>query len=221
MIEKNAQSLQDIALAFVNDKTESSFNTLYYRLKPGLRKMILKYHTDPETVADILAITLSKAYIYVDKYDSRWNFSTWVYKICQNECLMEIRRKNALYSLDHMEESKMTVKPVREEDWAEIPDYEFFETHDELPAEKVYEEIMQEIEALRSPYKEILHDREVKKMKYQEIADVRHININTVRSRIHNAKKIVKNRWLEKKRLISDKPIYINNVGKIEFDQTL
>lgn len=215
MTEKT-ESLQDIAMAFVNDRTETSFNRLHSRLKPGLRKMIQKYHTDQETIADILAITLSKAYVFVDKYDSRWNFSTWVYKICQNECLMELRRKASTYSLDAMEEANIRVKPAQLEDWMDIPDYEFFENTEEIPAEKVYDEVMEEISALPSPYRDVLQDREIGKLKYEEIAEKRNIKINTVRSRIHVAKKLVKNKWIEKKRALTDKPIRIKNVTTIK-----
>lgn len=216
MPEKTTKSLQDIALDFVNDRTETSFAKLYYRLKPGLRKMVQRYHKDSETIDDILAVTFSNAYVYVDKYDSRWNFSTWVYKICQNECLMELRRKNAVYSLEAMEEANIRVRPVDSEDWMEVPDYEYFETADELPAEKVYEEIMAEMANLHSPYKEVMYDREVNKLKYKEIAEKRGIKINTVRSRIHSAKKIVRNRWIEKQKLTSNRPIRIKNVTTID-----
>lgn len=221
MSEKISKTLQEIALDFVNDRSESSFNRLYHRLKPGLRKMIQKYHSDSETISDILAITLSKAYVYVDKYDPRWNFSTWVYKICQNECLMELRRKNVLYSLEAMEESNIRVRPQNADDWLETPNYEFFETSEEIPAEKVYEEILEEIKNLHSPYKEVLHDREVEKLKYKEIAEKRGIKINTVRSRIHAAKKLIKNRWIDKKRKNSKNPIRIKNVTTISDKTTV
>lgn len=214
-VKTPTKSLQEIALDFVNTRTEASFAKLYYRLKPGLRKMVQKYHTDSETIDDILAVAFSNAFISVDKYDSRWNFSTWIYKICQNECLMELRRKNATYSLNAMEESNIRVKPAFEDDWTEVPDYEFFDTTEELPSEKVYQEIMDEMKNLHSPYKEVMHDREVEKLKYKEIAEKRGIKINTVRSRIHSAKKIIRNRWIEGKMKDSKNPIRIANVTTI------
>jgi RNA polymerase sigma-70 factor (ECF subfamily) len=216
MIEKTTKSLQEIALEFVNTRSEAAFAKLYHRLKPGLRKMVQRYHNDPEVIDDVLAVTFSNAYVFVDKYDSRWNFSTWIYKICQNECLMELRRKNALYSLDAMEESNVRVKPVNTEDWQENPDYEFFETSDEMPAEKVYEEILEEIKNLHSPYKEVMFDREIEKLKYKDIASKRGIKINTVRSRIHSAKKIIRDRWIKKKFADSSKSIKIENVATVD-----
>lgn len=204
--------LQQLALDFVSSRTEKSFTLLYNRLKPGLRKFILKYHQDPDTVDEILAITLSKAYIYVDTYDSRWNFSTWIYKICQNECLMEIRRKNAVSSLDNMIDSKAAIKAVNEEDWKITPEYEIFPQEEVVHADSLYSEVLQEIRNLPSHYREIIEDRIAEKMKYKDIAKKRGLKINTVRSRIHSAKKIIKNHWIEKKRKGNNKTINILGV---------
>jgi RNA polymerase sigma-70 factor (ECF subfamily) len=114
-----------------------------------------------------------------------------------------------------MQESNIRIKPSQKEDWMEIPDYEFFDTHEEIPAEKVYDEVMTEIGALPASYRDVLEDREISKLKYEEIAKKRNIKINTVRSRIHVAKKLVKNKWIEKKRAKTTKPIHIKNVTVI------
>lgn len=196
---QQTKSLQQLALDFVDSRTEKSFTLLHDRLKPGLKKFIQKYHQDSETVDEILAITLSKAYVYADKYDSQWNFSTWIYKICQNECLMEIRRKNSLYSLDNMIDSKMTIKAVNNDDWKMENDYEFFADEEMVQSDSLYAEVLQEIKNLPDHYKEIIEDRIVEKMKYKDIAKKRGLKINTIRSRIHSAKKIIKNLWIEKK----------------------
>jgi RNA polymerase sigma-70 factor (ECF subfamily) len=195
----HVKSLQQLALDFVDSRSERSFTLLHNRLKPGLKKFIQKYHQDTEIVNEILAITLSKAYVYADKYDSKWNFSTWIYKICQNECLMEIRRQNSLYSLDTMMENKIPVKAVNHDDWKIDNDYEFFSEEETVQTDSVYSEILTEIKNLPQHYREIIEDRIVEKMKYKDIAKKRGLKINTVRSRIHSAKKVIKNLWIEKK----------------------
>lgn len=206
------KSLQQLALDFVDSRNERSFTSLYNRLKPGLRKFIQKYHQDSDTVDEILAITLSKAYIYVDKYDSRWNFSTWIYKICQNECLMEIRRKNTVSSLDTMIDSKASIKAINDDDWKTVPDYEVFSEEEVVHADSLYSEVLDEIRNLPLHYREIIEDRVVDKMKYKDIAEKRGLKINTVRSRIHSAKKVIKNLWIEKKKKGSSKTINILGV---------
>jgi RNA polymerase sigma factor (sigma-70 family) len=211
------KSLQQIAQDFVDNRTDKSFNTLYNRLKPGLRKFIYKYHQDYDVVDEILAITLSKAYVYVDKYDSQWNFSTWIYKICQNECLMEIRRQNSLTSLNSMIESKMKIKAINEQDWKEETEYEFFEDEETLQPDVLYFQVLSEICNLPEHYREIISDRVVNKMKYKDIAEKHNLKINTVRSRIHSAKKVLKNMWIDKKiKSGADKNINIVGITVLE-----
>lgn len=193
------KTLQQLALDFVGSRSEKSFTLLHNRLKPGLKKFIQKYHKDREIVDEILAITLSKAYTFADKYDPQWNFSTWIYKICQNECLMEIRRQNSMYSLDNLMESNVPIRAINGEDWKVENDYEFFSDEETVQSDSLYSEVLQEIQNLPEHYKEIIEDRIVGKMKYKDIADKRNLKINTVRSRIHSAKKVIKNLWIEKK----------------------
>jgi len=206
------KSLQQIALDFVETRTERSFTILYNRLKPGLKKYIQRYHQDPDIADEILAITLSKAYVYVDKYDSRWNFSTWIYKICQNECLMELRRLSTVSSLNYIQESKMTIKAVNDEDWKTTPEYEVFSEEEIIHPDSLYSEVLKEIQNLPDHYREIIEDRIVDKMKYKDIAEKRGLKINTVRSRIHSAKKVIKNLWIEKKKQSNSKTINILGV---------
>jgi RNA polymerase sigma-70 factor (ECF subfamily) len=214
MIE--TKSLQQLALDFVDSRNERAFTLLHNRLKPGLKKFVQKYHQDSDTVDEILAITLSKAFVYVDSYDSRWNFSTWIYKICQNECLMEIRRKNSISSLDYMMDNKIALKAVNSEDWKTEEDLEFFNNEETVYADSIYNEVLDEIRNLPEHYKEVIQDRILEKMKYKDIAQKRNLKINTVRSRIHSAKKVIKSLWMEKKKQSSTKPINIIGVTILE-----
>lgn len=214
MIE--TKSLQQLALDFVDSRNERAFTLLHNRLKPGLKKFVQKYHQDSDTVDEILAITLSKAFVYVDSYDSRWNFSTWIYKICQNECLMEIRRKNSISSLDYMMDNKIALKAVNSEDWKTEDDLEFFNNEETVYADSIYNEVLDEIRNLPEHYKEVIQDRILEKMKYKDIAQKRNLKINTVRSRIHSAKKVIKSLWMEKKKQSSTKPINIIGVTVLE-----
>jgi RNA polymerase sigma factor (sigma-70 family) len=210
------KSLQEIALSFVGSRDERDFTLLHDRLKPGLKKYIQKYHQDNDIVDEILSITLSKAFIYVDKYDSQWHFSTWIYKICQNECLMELRRQKPLTSFDGLMESKTTIKAVNHEDWKVDNDYEFFNNEEIVEPETLYGEVLEEIKNLDSIYREIIEDKILLKMKYTEIAEKRGLKLNTVRSRIHSAKKVIKNVWIEKKRQSTNKNINILGVAVLK-----
>ena len=213
MIEK---TLQEIALDFIEHRNDKSFTVLYNRLRPGLRNFIMKYHKDPDVIDEILAITLSKSYIFADKYDSQWNFSTWIYKICQNECLMEIRRQNAISSLDTLMDSKYTIKAINDSDWKQVPEYEIFSKEEVVQSHSLYDEILEEIINIPAHYKDIIQDRILEKLTYQEIAEKRNLKLNTVRSRLHSAKKVIKNLWIEKNKGKNNKTINIVGVAVLE-----
>ena len=125
---------------------------------------------------------------------------------------MEIRRQNALYSLDNMVDSKIPIKAINNEDWKVETDYEFFADEEVIQSDSLYSEVLQEIKNLPEHYREIIEDRIVDKMKYKDIAVKRGLKINTVRSRIHSAKKVIKNLWIDKK-IKSNSSKTINIVG--------
>lgn len=223
--ENRVSNLQEMALKFVEARTEESFTHLYHRLRPGLRNQVMKYFSDDETISEILAITLSKAFSLVEMYDPRWHFSTWVYRICTNECLMELRRRAQTYSIEQMTENSVKIKPIDTSGWiVDDPDYEFYETEAIFSSEQVYDEVLEAISTLPKPYRDVLEDREIHKLKYEEIAIKRNVKTNTVRSRIHVAKKLLKQKWLEEKVKVTEKPIRIKNVAvfkQSEIPQTL
>jgi DNA-directed RNA polymerase specialized sigma24 family protein len=115
---------------------------------------------------------------------------------------MELRRKAGTYSLNAMEEANIKVKPAheKESEWHVQIDVSHLDDERVFTVDAVYDEVIEEIKTLPEPYRQVLMDREFDKLKYEEIAEKRNIKINTVRSRIHVAKKLVKNRWLEKRR---------------------
>jgi len=114
---------------------------------------------------------------------------------------MELRRINGTYSLDAMEEANIRVKPAHEkvDEWHIQIDISKLDKENRYDIDAVYQEVIDEIYNLPEPYQQVLFDREVEKLKYEEIAAKRNVNINTVRSRIHVAKKLIRMRWIEKR----------------------
>ncbi len=212
--------LQQIALDFIETRSEKSFALLYNRLKPGLRKFVRKYHTDNDVVDEMLAITLSKAFVYADKYDSQWNFSTWIYKICMNECLMEIRRQNVILSYETLMENNASINARNDDDWKVEIDDEVFKQEETIDPVTLYDDVMKEIYGLPQHYKEILEDRIIHKLKYKDIAEQRNLPINTVRSRIHSAKKVIKNLWITKKRKENSNIVDISGIAVLNLNDT-
>ena len=179
-------TLQQIGLAFSNSRSDRDFNRVYYRMKPGisiyLREM-LPNHDDRE---EVIATTFAKVWGKIHQYDPYWNFSTWVYRIARNEALLFFRGRKKIYSYEAMEEMGINME-------AKVGTYQIDEIEEEVtPAEMLADVVLGEIYNLPDMYRTVLTLREVEKKKYEDIAQELGWKTNTVRTRIHKARRLIR-----------------------------
>ena len=60
-----------------------AFETLVHRYEPRLRKYLMLRAGNLEFAEDCLQETLMEAYRYVDRFDTAWKFSTWIFTIAR------------------------------------------------------------------------------------------------------------------------------------------
>jgi RNA polymerase sigma-70 factor (ECF subfamily) len=68
-----------------------AFTDLVGKYRPGLMRFLLTRSASFADAEDALQDTLISAYRYLNSYDSRWRFSTWLYRIAINNAA-RIRR---------------------------------------------------------------------------------------------------------------------------------
>lgn len=186
MQTKQDLTLQQIGLNFFNTRSDSDFNRVYHRMKPGisiyLRDMLPNYDDREE----VIATTFAKVWNKIHQYDPYWNFSTWVYRIARNEALLFFRGRKKMYSYEAMEEMGINME-------AKIGTYDLEENiNEQTPAEKLADVVLVEICNLPDMYRTVLTLREVEKKKYEDIADELGWKTNTVRTRIHKARRLIR-----------------------------
>ena len=179
-------SLQQIGLNFFNTRSERDFTTMYRRMKPGISIYLREMLPSIDDREEVIATTFAKAWIKIHQYDPYWNFSTWVYRIARNEALLFFRAKKKTYSYDAMEEMGINMEAK-----AGFVNPDIFE--EELsPSERLASSVLDEIYNLPEMYRTVLTLREVDKKKYEDIADELGWKLNTVRTRIHKARRIIR-----------------------------
>jgi RNA polymerase sigma-70 factor (ECF subfamily) len=62
----------------------AAFTDLVGKYRPGLMRFLLTRSASYADAEDALQDTLINAYRYLNSYDSRWRFSTWLYRIAIN-----------------------------------------------------------------------------------------------------------------------------------------
>jgi len=185
---KSTNSVQTIALNFVEKRDNKSFENLMNRLKPGLKSFVYRYIQDIDIINEVLSQTFISMWEKVEQYNPKYNFSTWAYAIAKNEALGQIRIKNKHFSHDQLtanhSKKLKAYSPVHEMDIEVVGP-----TGDEL-TQKLYDASINAIKQLKNPYKEVMEERE-KGSQLQTIADKLGLNTSTVKTRLRKARKDV------------------------------
>jgi RNA polymerase sigma-70 factor, ECF subfamily len=187
MIKTN--SIQSIALDFIEKRDNASFAILMKRLKPGLNSYIYKYIKDKDLCNEVLSQTFITIWEKIDQYNPKWNFSTWVYAIAKNETLGQIRIKNKTMSHDKMTENHS--KLLANFSPTCSINVECIGPTGEQLIQDLYDASLNAINNLKEPYRTVIFEREINQKQLQDIADQLSWNLSTVKTRLRKARKDV------------------------------
>lgn len=169
--------------------TERDRNRLSSIMYPKLRFFIWKFFNDNIETEEVLHNTLFKIFKGLESYRADFRFTTWIYTIAKNEALLH--RYNLTKHLTVRLES-LTKSPIIEDTSAHnLEKEEYLQSLFSLTKDEMYD-LPECIE------KEILIDKEVHQMKGNDIADKYQMNLNTVKTKIRKARKMLRERVLEK-----------------------
>lgn len=184
---KKTNSVQSIALNFIEKKDNKSFTQLINRIKPGLNSFIYKYIQDKDIINEVTSQTFISVWEKIDQYNTNYNFSTWVYAIAKNEALGQIRIKNKSVSHDTLSENNS--KALLKSSPVFNPEIEVIGPVGEEIIQELYDASLNAIQNLKEPYKTVMIEREVNKKQLHIIANELGWNTSTVKTRLRKARK--------------------------------
>jgi len=77
------------------DGDEDAFGDLVRRHSGGLHRAVARIVRDEEEAWDVVQMAFVKAWQRFDKYDPRWSFSTWLYRIGTNLAIDLVRSRSS------------------------------------------------------------------------------------------------------------------------------
>ncbi len=174
-IEQNQEDKKFVSLALQDSGNYDYIIKKYeQRLLNYIQKLIFVNREDAE---DILQEVFIKAYINLNSYNSKYNFSGWIYRIAHNEAISFIRkRKNEI----------MHVVNIQEEVFNTIASEVDLEK--DLQKFCTKKNVHRVLDKLDKKYKDVLVLRYIEEMNYEEISDVLHKSPGTVASLINRGK---------------------------------
>jgi len=160
---------------------KSAFSELvnhYYEMVYALAMGILH---NRESAKDLTQDVFVKVYGNINKFKGQSKFKTWLYRVAVNQALDQTRKKRPTESLDITEDEG--VKPhVPVANPAAGP-------RDEAARQELKVVFRQALAELSPEHRAILVLREWQELSYEEIAETLNLELGTVMSRIHYARK--------------------------------
>jgi RNA polymerase sigma-70 factor, ECF subfamily len=195
MAKQKQDSLKDLGLKFKETRSEKAFTELYYRIRPGLFNYVNNILQNSEDSNQTVSQVMSVVYDKIDKYDSKWHISTWIYRIAYTHACMVIRYRKAAKTtpLSYFQNSE-------NKNWISKIEYDSIENHtDHLVVQEELDEANAEILKMRNivnslpdEYKDVIQEKFFNELQYDEISKKLNIPLHTVKNRVARGKRIIK-----------------------------
>lgn len=139
-----------------------------------------------EDANDLVQDTFLKAYRFIESYERGTNAKAWLFKILKNSFINEYRRKVRQPADVDFEEY---VAYQDAEDSTQVGDLDLRE---EVLRELIGDEVTEALNELPVDFRTVIILCDLEGFSYEEIAKIIDIPIGTVRSRLHRARNIMK-----------------------------
>jgi RNA polymerase sigma-70 factor (ECF subfamily) len=188
-MSKKTISIQSIALCFLENKNNKTFTELINRLKPGLTSFAYNFVKDSDLAKEVVSQTFIVIWEKIDQYNSKYNFSTWVYAIAKNEALGIIRNRNKNVSFDRYMHNHSRLLQLYNPVFN--MNTEVLGATGEDLTQRLFDASLSAIDQLQEPYKTVMIEREINQKQLNDIAEDLGWNLSTVKTRLRKARKDV------------------------------
>jgi len=172
---------------------DEAFQILVTRYQGKLINYINTLVHDYDLSIDLAQETFIRVFRYANRYKGDYQFSTWIYRIATNLAIDELRRRErkGLFSIRQM--IGLFQKDGRP---LAIPDVRPTPEHT-LDQKERLRKVQAAVDQLPQKYRVPFLLKEVEDLSYEEICNVLDITMGTVKSRIHRAKLMLREKLAE------------------------
>lgn len=157
----------------------AEFNHLVLESSEALKPFAVSLTRDNELAKDLYQETLYKAFANKDKYSIGTNIKAWLYTIMRNIFINDYRRK--------AKRNTVSQDPTADYQVFNIPGLTFNNTESNILLKDINKKVNSLPEIFKRPFRLYFEG-----YKYHEIAYVMNEPLGTIKSRIHFARKLLK-----------------------------
>jgi RNA polymerase sigma-70 factor, ECF subfamily len=162
------------------------FTELVQRYEKRIANYVYRITHRYEESLDLTQEIFVKVYLALDRYDAKYQFSTWLFRIAQNTAIDALRKKgisevSILRQGDDDDDG-------REREFAA----EGVSPYRDLKNKELSAAIDRAVELLPADYRELIQLRHFGELSYEEIAELKKLPLGTVKNKLFRARNLLK-----------------------------
>ena len=176
---------------YSEQEKQSIFNQEFMPQINSMYNFAYRLTLDPDDAKDLLQDTYMKAFRFIDSFQQGTNAKAWLFRILKNSFINDYRKKSK-------EPSKVDYQEV--ESYYNSEDVDRQITPDlrvEALQDMIGDEISTALNSLDVDFRTVIILCDLEGFKYEEMAKILDIPIGTVRSRLHRARNLLKEKLSE------------------------
>ena len=181
------EQLDDRALvARILEGDRDRFTQLMKRYEKRVINYVYRITHRYEDAHDLTQEIFVKVFLALDRYDPKYQFSTWLFRIAQNSAIDALRKKS-------IAEVPLT-RPSSEDDNAKERDFadDGISPYRALKNKQLSAAIDKAVGDLPADYRELIQLRHFAELSYEEIASMKKLPLGTVKNKLFRARNLLK-----------------------------
>jgi RNA polymerase sigma-70 factor, ECF subfamily len=175
-------------------RDQAAVSDLADRYSARIRQLALRYVRNPEDADEVLQDVLLKVYQKIEAFRGDSALSSWIYRITFNTAMSRLRSLKASRAIDASRDAGWTDRAGGEQaSLREIPDWSSL-ADDEVMRAELREKLVRELGQLPPIYRVPVLLRDVHGLSTEEASAVLHVKDQTLKSRLHRGRMILRDR---------------------------
>jgi RNA polymerase sigma-70 factor (ECF subfamily) len=178
-----------------------AFQDLVNRYEGKVYRLAMRMLRNQQDAEDALQETFLQVYRGLKNFEGRSSFSTWLFRLATNVCLMKIRHRGTEPSQllpleEYLPQHEEGQHPLIQ-DWPDLPD-------EILLNKESREKMMEALEKLPPEYRAVFVLRDLEGLSNAQTAEAMGISVPAVKSRLHRARLALRgllSAYFEKKKI--------------------
>jgi RNA polymerase sigma-70 factor (ECF subfamily) len=187
MGEPSKNTLDDLELVKRAKKNDpKAFERLLQKYRKSVYYMLLKMVNNTDDAEDLTQEAFAKAFNSLAKFDSKYAFSTWLFRIATNNCIDFIRKKRI---------QTVSIDTSYQNDDGDSMSFDIRDTslnpNEVMLKQQRKEYLKKAVERLPAKYKRLVDLRYFQELSYEEVATELELPLGTVKAQLFRARELL------------------------------